>query len=150
MCLLPLFKKEQAYEIALLSVCLHVYSPYQILNAWTSLYVTWHAYHDTWAHLNGVLRKSLPSLCVSMFILLSLLGKRSVNTFPQQWIPATKEELLDAPFLCGPHIIKGESLDRALYPPIVARQRIGKHFLVATKKWLKNPFLCGPCRIRRK
>jgi hypothetical protein len=34
------------------------------LNAWTSLYKTWCAYHGTWAHLNSILHKCLPSVCV--------------------------------------------------------------------------------------
>jgi hypothetical protein len=34
------------------------------LNGWTNLYETWHVYHGTWAHLNGVLHKSLPSVCL--------------------------------------------------------------------------------------
>jgi hypothetical protein len=37
-------------------------------------------YHGTWAHLNGMLHKSLPfSLCVYMCIPLSFLGNRSVK-----------------------------------------------------------------------
>jgi hypothetical protein len=41
-------------------------SPPQILNASTNLYETWYVYHGTWAHLSGVLHKSLPSDCVYM------------------------------------------------------------------------------------
>jgi hypothetical protein len=56
-------------------------------------------YHGNWAHLNGILHKSLPSVCVSICIsLLSLLCNSSVNTFPQQQIHATIGELLDASF----------------------------------------------------
>jgi hypothetical protein len=45
-----------------------------------------------WSHLNGVLHKSFPSVCVSVFVcLLSLLGNSSVNTFQQQRIHATIE-----------------------------------------------------------
>jgi hypothetical protein len=67
-----------------LCVCLYVFvcPPYQLLNAWISLYETWYVYHDIRAHLNGVLYKSLPSVCVS--IPLSFLGNGSVNTFPRQ------------------------------------------------------------------
>ena len=42
--------------------CLYVcVSPHhqQLLNARTSLYETWYLYHGTWAHLNGILHKSL-------------------------------------------------------------------------------------------
>jgi hypothetical protein len=84
------------------------------INFWTPEQSLWNwvctTYHDTWAHLNVVLRKSLPSVCVSMCIppivarqrlsksvsLLSLLGNGSVNTFPWQRIHPTIEELLDA------------------------------------------------------
>jgi hypothetical protein len=63
------------YAISMLSVCLLIF-PYYILNAWTNLYRTWYAYQGTWAHLNGVLHKSLPSVCVSVCVsLLSLLRK---------------------------------------------------------------------------
>jgi hypothetical protein len=48
-------------------------------------------YHGTWAHLNGVLHKSLPSVCASICIsLLSLLGNGSVKCIPhfiaRQWL----------------------------------------------------------------
>jgi hypothetical protein len=53
------------------------------LNAWTKLYKTWYVYHGTWAHLNCVLHKSLPPVCVSGCVsLLSLLGKGSVKCIP--------------------------------------------------------------------
>jgi hypothetical protein len=42
-----------------------------------------HIYHDTWAHLSGVLLKSLPSVCVSVCVfLLSLLRIGSVKYSP--------------------------------------------------------------------
>jgi hypothetical protein len=34
------------------------------LNVWTNLFKTWYVYHGTWTHLNGVLHKSLPSVCM--------------------------------------------------------------------------------------
>jgi hypothetical protein len=73
-----------------LDVCV---SPSQLLIAWASLYETWYVHHDTWAHLNGVLHKSLPSVCVSLCVsLLSLLGNCSVRS------SCRNEELLEAPF----------------------------------------------------
>jgi hypothetical protein len=51
--------------ITLLCVCMRN-SPYQVSNAWTSLYETWYVSHDTWAHLNDVQHKSLPSVRVCM------------------------------------------------------------------------------------
>jgi hypothetical protein len=34
------------------------------------------------------------------------------------------------------------------YPPLVFRQRLGKHFPAAKKNCRRRRFLCGPCRIR--
>jgi hypothetical protein len=52
----------------------------------------WCVYHGTWAHLSGLLHKSLPSVCVSVYeCLLSFLGNGSVFTFPRQRIHGTKE-----------------------------------------------------------
>jgi hypothetical protein len=92
-------------------VCRSLGRAYLVLSCipdWTNLYETWCVYQDTWAHLNGVLHKSPPSVCVfnpvpSCFLykakdlsasayrcwatarqslsLLSLLGNGSINTF---------------------------------------------------------------------
>jgi hypothetical protein len=63
--------------------CLCVNPPYKLLNAWTNLYETWYVCHGTWAHLSGVLHKSLPSVCVSLCVsVLLLLGKGSVKCIP--------------------------------------------------------------------
>jgi hypothetical protein len=66
------------------------------LNSWTSLNETWYVYHGTWSHLNGVLHKSLPSVCLYVYPLISLLGNGSVNRFPRQQIHATVEAVLYA------------------------------------------------------
>jgi hypothetical protein len=56
-------------------------------------------YHGTWPHLNGVLHKFLPLVCVSnMCIPLIVSSNGSVNTFPRQRIRAAIEELLDTSF----------------------------------------------------
>jgi hypothetical protein len=49
-------------------LCVYVSPPHQLLNAWTNLYETWYVNHGTSAHLNGVLHKSLPSICVPVCI----------------------------------------------------------------------------------
>jgi hypothetical protein len=66
-------KWKWLYAITMLSpLCVH---PRQLLNAWTK-------YYDTWAHLNGILHKSLPSVCVSVCVsLLSLIGNGSVKSY---------------------------------------------------------------------
>jgi hypothetical protein len=66
-------------------LCLSVYRPYQVLNAWTSLDETWYVYHDgNWAHLNGVLCKSLPSVFVSVYVSPSNFARqRHVKHVPE-------------------------------------------------------------------
>jgi Mn2+/Fe2+ NRAMP family transporter len=49
-------------------VCVSVYPPHQLLNAWTNLCETWYVCHGTWAYLDGVLHKSLLSVCVSVCV----------------------------------------------------------------------------------
>jgi hypothetical protein len=43
-----------------LCVCLCI--PLLNLNSWKNLCETWYVYHGTWAHLNGVIKISLPSV----------------------------------------------------------------------------------------
>jgi hypothetical protein len=74
-------------------LCVSVYTPNKHLNAWTSLYETWYAYHGTWALLNGVFHKFFPSVCVSLIVARQRLGKNvtaATNTL------TTIEELLEA------------------------------------------------------
>jgi hypothetical protein len=87
------------------------------LNAWLSLYVMYYVYHGTWAHLSGMLLKSLPSLCVSVCVsLLSLLhkglvkciplflpGNNSVMTFPQL------RRIVRGIVCCWVHVVSKES-----------------------------------------
>jgi hypothetical protein len=67
-----------------LCVYLCIYVPVSVLsNAWSNLYETWSVYPDIWAHLNGVLHKSLPLVCVSVCAsLLWFLGKGSALYIP--------------------------------------------------------------------
>jgi hypothetical protein len=83
-----------------LSVCLYVYPPYRLLNAWTNLYGRRYVrlHHTTCTYLNSTLHKSLLSVCVSVCVSPpSLPVKGSVNTFPRQRIHATIKKL-DASF----------------------------------------------------
>jgi hypothetical protein len=53
---------------------------------WTNPYETWYVYHGTWAHLNGILQKSPPLVCVFVCVfLVPLLGKASVNCIPSSF-----------------------------------------------------------------
>jgi hypothetical protein len=139
--------------------CLYicVSPPQQLSNFWTDLYETRYVYHGTWTHLNCVLHKSLPSV-----VRLYMYGKNvtaATNTHP------TIQELLDATFsmrsvsyerrvwvwlptfICS-SIIFSTSL--SVYPPIVARQRLGKHVPASTKNCRRRRFLCGPFHIKWK
>jgi hypothetical protein len=71
---LSLFWKSKSRLMRSLS-CLFVYViPHQLLNAWTILHETWYIYHGTWSHLNCILHKSFPSVCVSVRVCVSLLS----------------------------------------------------------------------------
>jgi hypothetical protein len=98
--------------------------PCQLLNAWTNLYETWHVYHGNWAHLGGVLHKSLPSVCVSVCVsLLSLLGNGSVKCLPPfgarqrlgKHVPAAtntrySRSIVGRVMFCTVHVVSKESL----------------------------------------
>jgi hypothetical protein len=129
-------------------VCESVLSTFEWLNQ--SLWNLVCTYHGTWAHLNGVFLKSLPSVCVSVSVIpLSLLGKCLVNTFPLQRIHARIEELLDKSFSVRFVSYKRRVSVFSVYPFIVARQRLGKIIPAVRKNCWSCRFLCGPCRIKR-
>jgi hypothetical protein len=76
LCVLACFPKVGLCDMH--HVCIsHSLSIFECLN---ESYETWYAYHGNWAHLNGVLHKSFPSVCVSVCVsLLSLQGNCSVK-----------------------------------------------------------------------
>jgi hypothetical protein len=47
-------------------LCVVMYSPRPLLNAWIILCETWYVFHDTWPHLICVLHKSISSVFVYM------------------------------------------------------------------------------------
>jgi hypothetical protein len=101
-------------------------SPYQLLNSWTNLDETWYVCHGTYTHLNGVLHKSLPSVCVSVCV--SLVGTRSINCIPhsvarqrlREDVPAATNTLnrrrifWTLHFLCGSCLMEGECVGLSL------------------------------------
>jgi hypothetical protein len=122
-------------------------SPIQLLNAWTNRYETLYVYHGTWAHLNSVVHKSLPSVCVSVCVsLFSSLANCSVNTFPRQQIHATMG-LLDASFSVR-LLSYQRRVCESVYPLIVSRYRLGKDVPAAVKNCWRRRFLLNPCRIK--
>jgi hypothetical protein len=84
------------------------YPSHKLLNGGTNLYETWYVCYGTWAHLNGVCLKSLPSVSVSVCILIVARQRLSENVTASTNTCATIEELLDASFLYGPCRIKGK------------------------------------------
>jgi hypothetical protein len=83
--------------------------PHQFLNAWINLYETWYVYHDTWTHLDDVLHKSLPSLCVPVCYPLSLLSNGSLNMFPRQRIHAKKKNCCTRLIFYAVRVVSKES-----------------------------------------
>jgi hypothetical protein len=101
------------------------------LNSWTNLYETWYVYHGTWAHVNDVLHKSLPSVCVSVCV--SLYRCLATACWTRR-------------FQCSPCRMKGKSRGLSVYSPTFARQWLGKNIPGATNCW-EHRFLCGSCRV---
>jgi hypothetical protein len=94
------WKKKYAYEITMLSVCLWIPFPStsECLNqsVW-NLVCTVH--HGAWGHLNGVLHKFLPSVCVSVCLSFTVARKRlGENVTAVMNTNSTIEELFDASF----------------------------------------------------
>jgi hypothetical protein len=85
--------------ICILSVRLCIPPPHLFWNGWTNLYNTWFVFYATWAHLNVVLHKSIPSVCmptrVSPFVARQRFGN---NVTAVTNIHGTIEELFDASF----------------------------------------------------
>jgi hypothetical protein len=129
-----------------LCVCVSRLSTCECLSQslWNLVCISWHPESISTAYFINPSHHS-----VSMCIPISLLGNGSVNTFPLQQIHDTKN-CWTHPFLCGPCLIKIESLGLLVYLPIVARQWLGKGVPAATKNFWRHRFLYGPCRIKGK
>jgi hypothetical protein len=63
--LLSLFWKNKSRLMRSLSCMFVSVFSHQILNAWTSLYVTWYICQGTWAHLSRIHHKFFPSVWLS-------------------------------------------------------------------------------------
>jgi hypothetical protein len=107
------------------------------LNAWTNLYETWYVCHGTWAHLNGVLHKSAPSVCVSVCVsLLSLRGKGSVKCITPfvarlrlgKHVPAATNKRNNRRIVGGVWCVC-----LSVYPPIFAKKQLGRDVPARTK-----------------
>jgi hypothetical protein len=72
---------------------------------------TWYVYHGTWAHLNGILDKYLPSICLSVNVSpLSLLGNGSVNTFPSARKKPNNRNIIGRMVFCVVRVVSKEIL----------------------------------------
>jgi hypothetical protein len=104
--LFSLFWKEKSRLMR--SPCYLWIPLYQLSNAWTNLYKTLYVYHGAWAHLNGVLQKSLPSVCVSVRVSLVVARQRLGKTLLRQRIHTQQQNCWTRRFQCGPCRIKGK------------------------------------------
>jgi hypothetical protein len=75
-------KKRKKEKGIILILCVCICIPHKLLNVWTSLFETQYTYHVTWAHLNGLLHKLFPSVCVCMSIPLSFSRQRLGKHIP--------------------------------------------------------------------
>lgn len=132
---LDYFPKAGLCDLHFLSVC--ICNPcIKFLYAWTALYETYNVYHGKWTHLNGILHKFLPSVCVSLCVFLLLLhGNGSIKCF----FPfGTRQYLLKyIPTATNTHnsgrlvgyvifsvvffFVKGESVYVSVHPPAIDR-----------------------------
>jgi hypothetical protein len=120
-----------------------MFPPPQLLNAWTRLYETWYVHHGTWAHINGVIHKSLPSACLCMCIPLSLTGNGPVNMLPWQWIHETKSYWICC-FLCSLCHIKN-SLCVFVTPHCCKKMA---WYMLLHQQRIVEGILYGPCCIK--
>jgi hypothetical protein len=81
----------------MLSVYLFI-PPLPLLNAWTNVCETWYVHYGTWAHFNGVLHKSLPSVCLDEYPLVFARQRFGENVTASTNTQAKIEILLDASF----------------------------------------------------
>jgi hypothetical protein len=101
------------------------------LNAWTNLYHTWYVYHGTWAHLNGIIHKPFPSICVCVCVCvcvcipLSLLGNGSETCLPSCCLATNTQnnKTVERVIFYAVWVVSKESL---CIPP-VAREQLSKH-----------------------
>jgi hypothetical protein len=104
----------------MLSVCLP--PPIKLLSAWTKLNETPYIYQDTWAHFGAILHKSLWSVCLHLYPLLSSrqwLGKRVPTA-----TSARNNRIIGDVVFYAVHVTSKERLCVSVYPPAVARQQI--------------------------
>jgi hypothetical protein len=135
------------------SLCVRV-SRYQLLNSWTNLYETWYVFMAP--TLNGVLHKSLPSVCVSVCVsLLSLLDNRSIKCIPhnvarqqfRKYVPVAtntgnNRRIPGSVIFYVVLVLWKESVWVCLS---LCSYQLGKYFPGATKNYWRRRFLCGPC-----
>jgi hypothetical protein len=104
------------------SLCSGVPPSFLLSNAWTNLYETRYVYHGTWAHPNGVLHKSLPSVCVSVYPPINFWMPEPICMKLGMYNMAP--ELIQTAYIINP---SHQSVCLCVCAsPIVARQRLSK------------------------
>jgi hypothetical protein len=91
-----------------LCVCVFPLLTFEWLNQ-SKLYETWYAYHGTWAHLNGVFHKSLPSVYVSVWVPLLLLGNGSVKRYHSNEYTRNKSRIATGVTFYAVRVVSKES-----------------------------------------
>jgi hypothetical protein len=81
----PCYEETDVGIYDLSPVCVSVYSPYQPLNVWTNFYETLYVYHGAWAHIDGILHKSLPLVYVSVCVFTCIFASQRLG----ELIPTT-------------------------------------------------------------
>jgi hypothetical protein len=77
------FEKIKKGFLCVMCVCTH----YLFFNYWTNLCKTWNVYHGTWPKLNGVIKKHVPSVILTLQTL-----RRKLNF---AWSPISSFTRLD-------------------------------------------------------
>jgi hypothetical protein len=107
------------------------------LNSWTSPYGTWYIYHGTWAHLNGVLHKSLLAVCGSVCMYI-VVRQRLCKHVPAA--TNTRNNRIAFPIRS---VFYKRKICVSVYPPVAARQWLRKHIPAVRKNCCSCHFLCS-------
>jgi hypothetical protein len=112
------------------------------MNTWTYIYETWYAYHGSWAHLNGILHKSLSSVSKSIYVSLLIVAKQRLG----RHVPVATNTRNNR----RAHRLKESLWVCQCIPSIVTRQRLSKHVPAAMKNCWMCRFQRDPCGVKGK
>jgi hypothetical protein len=131
--------------------------PHQRLNAWINYYEAWYVYQGSWTHHNGVLHKSLPSVCVWMYIPPVFARQRLGEHFPAATNRRNNGRIVGSIIFCADRVLSKKSMLVSVCILLsllgngsvktFPRQRI--HTQQYKNCWTRL-FVCDPCRIEGK